>query len=117
MEEEPVNLDSRRGMAAQTATEIRRAEAQVALDQRALRRRRARLERALLASPARNWREASERASYLIGLFMASADGRDPRRRRLAAAILNDFSRLLETDRQGLEQERSENISPDDIPK
>ena len=94
MTETPINLDGRRGMAAQKATEIRRQVADVAAARIALRVRQEALELQMLAGPAATWNEAAERAAYLIHLFAASADAQDPRRQKLIANVLADFDRL-----------------------
>jgi hypothetical protein len=90
----PIVLDEHRGMAAQQATEIRRRLAEVEADQVALRDRRTELEKFLLVAPASTWLEAAEKARYLIGLFAATSVGRDPRRQKLIAGVLDDFSKL-----------------------
>jgi hypothetical protein len=94
----PVDLDQRRGMAAQKATEARRLLAEVRANERALRERRDELEAHLLAAPASTWSEAAGKAHYLLGLFAETAPGQDPRRQALIAAVLEDFARLSETD-------------------
>lgn len=94
MKDDPVVLDERRGMAAQKATELRRRLAAVAAEQEALRERQAELERALLAEPAVTWEDAAEKARYLIALLADTPAGRDPRRQRIIADVLNDFERL-----------------------
>ena len=94
MKHEPIELDAHRGMAAQQATEIRRRLAEVEADQAALRARRTELEKFLLAAPASTWLEAAEKARYLIGLLGTTSLGRDPRRQKLIASVLDDFSKL-----------------------
>ena len=94
MKHDPIVLDDHRGIAAQQATEIRRRLAEVEADQAALRERRTELEKFLLAAPASTWLEAADKARYLIGLFASTSVGRDPRRQKLIAGVLNDFSRL-----------------------
>ena len=94
MTEKSISLDEHRGMAAQRATEIRRARHEVEADQAALRRRQAEFEKLLGAAPASGWAEAAEKARYLIQLFAATAEGRDPRRQRLIASVLDDLERL-----------------------
>jgi hypothetical protein len=94
MQHDAIVLDEHRGMAAQQATEVRRRLAEVAADQAALRDRRTELEKFLLTAPASTWLEAAEKARYLIGLFAATSGARDPRRKKLIAAVLDDFSRL-----------------------
>ena len=94
MTDKTIDLDQHRGMAAQKATELRRLLADVETDQKALRVRQVELESHLLASPAANWDEAAEKASYLLNLFAASLTGADPRRQKLIAAVLADFKRL-----------------------
>lgn len=92
----PVMLDEHRGMQAQRATEIRRHLADIEADQRALLSRQRELEKFLIASPARTWVEAAEKARYLLSLLAATSVGSDPRRRKIIAGLLDDFERLSE---------------------
>jgi hypothetical protein len=62
--------------------------------EKALRIRQDELEAHLLAAPAANWREAAEKARYLLNLFAASLAAQDPRRQKLIAAVIDDFERL-----------------------
>jgi hypothetical protein len=94
-DDDPVVLDQRRGMAAQKATELRREIADFRAEQDALRSRQAELEHFLLAAPASCWDDAVEKTRYLLKLLGSSAEGRDPRRLQLIAAVLADFKRLL----------------------
>jgi hypothetical protein len=94
MTERTIDLDQHRGMAAQKATELRRLVSEVEINERELRRRQEELESQLLAAPAADWHEASEKARYLIGLLAASVDSQDTRRRQLIATVLADFDRL-----------------------
>src|SRR3990170_2325722 len=105
MTDQTIQLDQHRGMAAQKATEIRRLLADVAADEQALRERQLKLETQLLGAPASTWAEAADKARYLLGLFGFTAAGRDPRRRKLIANVLEDFRRLsaAETGHDGTE--------------
>jgi hypothetical protein len=94
MTEKTIDLDQRRGMAAQKATELRRLLANVEANEKTLRLRQDELEARLIAAPAANWREAAEKARYLLKLFASSPVGQDPRRQKLIAAVLRDFERL-----------------------
>lgn len=94
MTDEPIDLDEHRGMAAQKATEIRRRAQEVQSDQEALRHRQTEFEHFLSAAPAATWPEAAAKARYLIQLFAVTADAQDPRRQKLIASVLDDFSRL-----------------------
>jgi hypothetical protein len=94
MTEKPVELDTRRGMAAQKATELRRLLSEVAANEEALRARQQELEEQLLASPALDWEEAAEKVRYLLTLFANSAAGQDPRRQMLIKRVLEDIDRL-----------------------
>lgn len=97
MSDDPVDLDERRGMAAQKATELRREKLQeFQLQQMALSRRQQELEAMLQAAPAETWQEVAAKAQYLIQLFAASPDGQDPRRKALIAQTLDDLNRLSE---------------------
>jgi len=89
-----IDLDQRRGMAAQKATELRRLLADVDANEKALRLRQDQLESHLLAEPATNWHEAADKARYLLNLFAATRAAEDPRRQKLIAAVLADFKRL-----------------------
>ena len=94
MTDEPIELDQRRGMAAQRATGSRRLLAQVEANERTLRERRDELEAHLIAAPAANWAEAAAKARYVIGLYAANLGAGDTQRHTLVAAVLADFARL-----------------------
>jgi len=98
MSDEPLDLDSHRGMAAQKATDLRRALAEVETHARELRERRAEIEHHLLSSPAGSWPEAAAKARYVLKLYAAGLAPEDTRHRDLVAAILEDFARLAEHD-------------------
>lgn len=93
-DDDPVALDAHRGMAAQKATELRRRLELVAADQESLRLRQAELEKYMLAAPASDWPEVAEKARYLLSLFAATPQARDPRRQKLIADVLDEFTRL-----------------------
>jgi hypothetical protein len=92
--DEPVELDQHRGMAAQKSTEARRRLHEVQADQAELRRRQVEFEDHAAAAPSETWAEAAEKARYLIQLFAATPEARDPRRQELIAKVLDDFTRL-----------------------
>ena len=94
MTDKAIELDERRGMAAQKATDLRRLLADVEANERALRERQDELEAHLIAAPAANWHEAAEKARYLLNLFAGALSAQDPRRQTLIAAVLADFQRL-----------------------
>jgi hypothetical protein len=96
MTAEPVNLDGRRGLAAQRDTEIRRDLHDVQVDQAALRDRQEELENFLDAAPAATRAEAAACARYLLQLFAATPEAQDPRRQRLIARALDDLARFAE---------------------
>ena len=85
-------------MAAQKETEIRRLMHDVVADQAALRGRQEEFETAMLAADATTWREAAARARYLIELYAATSEARDPRREQLIARVLADLARLSDAD-------------------
>jgi hypothetical protein len=97
MTEKTIDLDEHRGMAAQKATRLRRLVAEVRADRDALRDRQDALEAQLVAAPAESWEDAAEKARYLLTLFASSLDAQDPRRQKLIAAVLDDFTRLAES--------------------
>jgi hypothetical protein len=94
MTKQTIELDMRRGMAAQKATELRRLLAEVASNEELLRSRQKELEEQLLATPALGWEEAADKARYLLSLFASSPAAQDPRRQMLIARVLEDFVRL-----------------------
>jgi hypothetical protein len=89
-----IDLDQHRGMAAQKATELRRMLAEVEANEQSLRLRQDELETQLIAAPAANWHDAAEKARYLLNRFAATLGAQDPRRQKLIAAVLADFTRL-----------------------
>lgn len=90
----PVVLDEHRGMASQKATEARRHRSEVEADQVSLRDSQAELEKFLFATPATNWTEAANKALYLLRLFAATADARDPRVKQLIEDTTADLNGL-----------------------
>lgn len=94
MTDKTIDLDQRRGMAAQKATELRRLLTDVEANERNLRLRQDELESHLLAAPAANWHEAADKARYLLNLFAATLGAQDSRRQKLIAAVIADFRRL-----------------------
>ncbi|HEV2158303.1 hypothetical protein [Bradyrhizobium sp.] len=94
MTDAPVDLDKHRGMAAQKATDLRRALAEVESNVRQLREREADLENRLMTVPAASWPEAAVKARYLLNLYAASLPAEDTRHRALVTALFDDFARL-----------------------
>ena len=94
MSDEPLDLDKHRGIAAQKATEIRRAMTDVESRARELRERQSVLESGLMSVAATSWPEASAKARYVLNIYAASLSPDDTRHRELVAAILADFARL-----------------------
>jgi hypothetical protein len=92
--DKPLDLDKHRGMAAQKATDIRRALADVENNARDLRERQGVLESQLLSVPAASWPEAAAKARYVLNLYAAGLAPGDTRHRDLVAAVLTDFVRL-----------------------
>jgi hypothetical protein len=90
----PVDLDKHRGKAAQKATDLRRALAEVESNVRQLREREADLENRLMTVPATSWAEGAVKARYLLNLYAASLPTEDTRHRALVAALFDDFARL-----------------------
>jgi hypothetical protein len=94
MTKQTIELDMRRGMAAQKATELRRLMSEVSANEELLRSRQKELEEQLLATSATTWAEAADKARYLLSLYASSAAAQDPRRQMLIARVLEDFVRL-----------------------
>ncbi|GKQ51658.1 hypothetical protein [Bradyrhizobium sp. Ce-3] len=96
MSDEPLDLDKHRGIAAQKATEVRRATTDVESRARDLRERQSGLESELVSIAATSWPEAAAKARYVLNIYAASLSPDDTRHRDLVAAILADFARLDE---------------------
>jgi hypothetical protein len=96
MTSNPVDLDTRRGMAAQKATDLRRLLSEVDANEKQLRDRQFELENHLLAVPATSWVEAAAKARYVMNLYAAGLSADDSQKRELVAAVLADFTRLSE---------------------
>ena len=94
MNDEPLDLDKHRGMAAQKATDLRRVLAEVESNAKELRDRQARFENQLLSMPAASWPDAAAKARYVLNLYAAGLSAEDTHHRDLIAAILEDFARL-----------------------
>lgn len=94
MNDNPVDLDKHRGMAAQKATNIRRVLADVETNAKLLRDRQGVVESQLLAMPATSWPEAAAKARYVLNLYAAGLSATDTHHRDLVSAILADFARL-----------------------
>jgi hypothetical protein len=94
MNDNPVELDKHRGMAAQKATNIRRVLAEVEANAKLLRDRQGAVEIQLLSVPAASWPEAAAKARYVLNLYAAELAPDDTHHRDLVAAILADFVRL-----------------------
>ena len=94
MNDNPVDLDKHRGMAAQKATDMRRILADVETNARELRDRQGLLESQLLSVPAASWPEAAAKARYILNSYAAGLAPSDSRHRDLIKAVLADFDRL-----------------------
>ena len=94
MTDKTVDLDKRRGIAAQKATDLRRLLSEVEANEKTLRLRQDDLESHLVAAPAATWPEAAEKARYVLSLYSATLATEDTRRKKLVAAVLEDFERL-----------------------
>ncbi len=94
MDDDPLDLDKRRGMAAQKATDLRRTLVEIEHHARELRDRQAALEDQLMCRAAETWPEAADKARYVLNLYMASLSAEDARHRDLVAAVFDDFARL-----------------------
>jgi hypothetical protein len=94
MNETPIDLDKHRGMAAQKATDIRRALADVEANAKLLRDHQAAVELQLLTVAATSWPEAAAKARYVLNLYAADLAPADTHHRDLVTAVLADFDRL-----------------------
>jgi hypothetical protein len=96
MGDEPLELDKHRGMAAQKATDIRRALVEIENNARQLRERQEALETQLIAVDATSWPEAAAKAKYVLNLYAADLPPGDTHHRDLVAAVFADFARLAD---------------------
>src|ERR1700735_3845987 len=94
MNDEPLDLDKHRGMAAQKATDIRRALAAVENNATQLRERQSAVESQLLSVEAASWPEAAAKARYVLNLYAAGLASGDAHHRDLVEAVFADFNRL-----------------------
>jgi hypothetical protein len=94
MNDNPIDLDKHRGMAAQKATDIRRVVADVEANAKLLRDRQGVVEVQLLEVPAASWAEAAAKARYVLNLYASELAPADTHHRDLVAAVLADFARL-----------------------
>lgn len=94
MSEDPIDLDKHRGMAAQKATDIRRAITEIEANAKLLRDRQGLVETQILAVPAASWPDAIAKARYVLNLYAAGLAPTDTRHRDLVAAVLADLTRL-----------------------
>jgi hypothetical protein len=81
-------------MAAQKATDIRRALAEVENNATQLRERQSVIESQLISVQAASWPEAAAKARYVLNLYAAGLAPGDAHHRDLIAAIFADFTRL-----------------------
>jgi hypothetical protein len=115
MTDERIELDDRRDVAAQKATELRRLRVQVHADQEALRTRQDALERMLAAVPVEGCPDAVEKARYLLGLFADTSEARDPRRGWLITELLADVKRLPGEPADPADDKETDSRSPIDL--
>ena len=94
MTDNPIDLDKHRGMAAQKATDIRRAIAEVEANAKLLRDKQGVVEIEILSVPAASWPEAVAKARYVLNLYAAGLAPTDTHHRDLVAAVLADLTRL-----------------------
>ena len=94
MPNDPVELDSHRGMAAQKATGLRRILADAEAHASILRERQLEIEAQLLDAPVASWPEAAAKARYVLNLYYASLSEQNTHHRDLVASVLKDFARL-----------------------
>jgi hypothetical protein len=92
--DEPLDLDKRRGIAAQKATDLRRVLADAENNARELRDRQKVLENQLLSVPAVSWPDAAAKARYVLNLYAAGLAPTDTHHRDLVAAVFADFAQL-----------------------
>jgi hypothetical protein len=90
----PIDLDKHRGMAAQKATDIRRALAEMEVNAASLRERQRAVEAEMVAVQAAGWPEAVAKARYVLNLYAAGLPPADSHHRDLVKAVIADMTRL-----------------------
>jgi hypothetical protein len=93
MTEKTIDLDQRRGMEAQKATDLRRLLAEVEANERSLRLRQDELEAHLAGPPGSELRGSRGEGPLCSRLYAATLTAEDTRRRTLVAAVLKDLER------------------------
>ena len=92
--DDPIELDKHRGMAAQKATDIRRAVAEMEANATSLRERQRALEAEMVSVHAAGWPEAVAKARYVLNLYAAGLSPADSHHRDLVNAVITDLTRL-----------------------
>jgi len=90
----PIDLDKHRGMAAQKATDLRRALADIDANAKLLRDKKGIIESQIIGTPAACWAEAVAKARYILDLYASGLAPTDTHHRELVAAVLADLTRL-----------------------
>lgn len=94
MSDQPVELDSHRGMAAQKATGLRRLLADAEAHAAVLRDQQLQIETQLMDVPAASWSDVAVKARYVLNLYCATLGAQDSHHRDLVASVLKDLARL-----------------------
>jgi hypothetical protein len=108
----PVDFDKHRGIAAQKATDIRRALAEVEANAALSRERQGVVEIELLSVPAASWPEAVAKARYVLNLYAAGLAPADTHHRDLVKAVREDLTRLARRAERDERSARRTEISP-----
>ena len=97
-DDDPVELDEHRGMAAQRAAEIRRRRfVRQEAEGASLRDRHQEIDRILTSPPAADWLEAASNARVLIRLLAYGSLGQDRHYQALIARVLLELDNLSRT--------------------
>ena len=98
-DDDPVELDERRGLAAQRAAEIRRRRfVRQEADSASLRDRHQEIDRILTSAPAAGWLEAADNARVLIRLLAYGSVAQDRHYQALIARVLLELDNLSRTE-------------------
>ena len=101
MMDDPVNLDGRRSLESQMATDFRRHAAECRITDQTVRQQHdAELHRQMLVGPADGWAGAARKAQFLIRRYARTPEAQDARVRKLIRRALSDLARLVESEDQ-----------------
>ena len=95
MDDEPIDLDSRREKADRKAANQRREQLDLIETVHAAQAlRQEDIEQTLLETPARSWSELAPKVRFLLETFAQSPEASQAQRKRLISQVLRELKRL-----------------------